>query len=1324
MRFLKKIFKYFFRTIGVVFLIAVLVICGILFYINTAHCRNFALSKLNKSIPGTVLIGDHDISMFKGCVELNDFHIKDELGKDITNFKRFFVNISILKLLLKTIRIEAIDLEKPNASIEIDNEGQINIAKAFISPSSKPEEKKEEPPSEGGAPLNIEIDNLNISDGDISFKTKDFESSLNDINILADAKILSQSGNLNFKIGNGNFKSNDINALLKGFSVTAKLDNGSIKEIKVKADSDLCKIDISGSIKDILTNPYLDITTSIKADISILKKIVNKEFSGEIYANITAKGSIENPDLNIALEYKGGSLAGNQVDKIELNLSMSQLIAKLNNLSVTRNDANIALKGTVDLRKAFQEKGLLSKEPNIEQISCDLNLKVLVSSLSSLVAGLGVDPFNGTKEISGEVYADINTKGLIKNPDLNIVFEYKGGSLAGNQVDKIVLDLSMSQLIAKLNNLSLTRNDANIVLNGTADLSKAFQEKGLLSKEPDIEQISCDLNLNVLISSLSSLLSGLGIDFLKGNVDLKAHLAGTVKQPELDTNLKAKELAFNDISIGDVLLEANINKSGEINISELTVNNKRSAITISGIIKALTDSFKPLEDPSFKLAVKGETIFIDDFIEQIKGNLSIIANLDGSLNNPYGKIKINGKGFDISGQQKIKSINLLANFEGEKITINPLKIAITEKEFIECTGWVSKNKEYNLALKSTNISLKSFDALKAQKDIDGNIFIDFSGISTFDNPKVNGKIVLSSLKVKDKALNDISFEIKLADYIAKLNGWADFKINGFFDIKQKDFGANVLFKETKLDHYFIIAGVPDFKGQIDGSVEVKGNVNEIDKVKVSLVLSSINILFKDKELLSSNDLQAYYFDKEVSIPGIMLELLKEGKIQVSGKGRIDGDANFSFKGRIPLSIATAFTDEVPDITGYLNFDGNLDGNITNPSIKTEIVLEKIGLTIPGIYQKLHDVNGNIKLTQDLVNIESLSGELDSGKFDIYGKITLENFMPSDVQINLKANSMPINVPDMLSILFNAGIKLSGTPDKSSIRGDIVLLEGNYYKDVSIDFLKIATEKKRQTAPPPSEITNPFLKNLRLDIAVKSRGAFIVDNNIADLTITPDVKISGKINNPIINGRANIDSGSITYQKKTFEVKKGVIDFLNPYKIEPTLDIKSETKIRDWIISLEIMGTPDALSFKLSSIPQEDDASILSLLLLGRTPKEFTKGDGGVSQSSEQMAAEMLVSTFGDDIKKNTGLDTIQLETKDTNGSNTNGNGSALDGMKITIGKQLSKRMSVKYSVESKDGEMVQTASSEYKLLENIMLNGFQNTTGVFGGKVVFRLEFR
>jgi len=61
---------------------------------------------------------------------------------------------------------------------------------------------------------------------------------------------------------------------------------------------------------------------------------------------------------------------------------------------------------------------------------------------------------------------------------------------------------------------------------------------------------------------------------------------------------------------------------------------------------------------------------------------------------------------------------------------------------------------------------------------------------------------------------------------------------------------------------------------------------------------------------------------------------------------------------------------------------------------------------------------------------------------------------------------------------------------------------------------------------------------------------------------------------------------------------------------------------------------------------------------------------------------------------------------------------------VTVGKQVTRRLTVKYALESNNQQMVQRAISEYRLLEHILASGFQDTAGQYGGELLFRIEFR
>jgi hypothetical protein len=51
-------------------------------------------------------------------------------------------------------------------------------------------------------------------------------------------------------------------------------------------------------------------------------------------------------------------------------------------------------------------------------------------------------------------------------------------------------------------------------------------------------------------------------------------------------------------------------------------------------------------------------------------------------------------------------------------------------------------------------------------------------------------------------------------------------------------------------------------------------------------------------------------------------------------------------------------------------------------------------------------------------------------------------------------------------------------------------------------------------------------------------------------------------------------------------------------------------------------------------------------------------------------------------------------------------------------------VTVKYDVQTKNAKVIRKVITEYKFLEKLIMNAFQDTEGNYGGGIQFRLEFR
>ncbi len=670
---------------------------------------------------------------------------------------------------------------------------------------------------------------------------------------------------------------------------------------------------------------------------------------------------------------------------------------------------------------------------------------------------------------------------------------------------------------------------------------------------------------------------------------------------------------------------------------------------------------------------------------------------------------------------------------------------------------IAKNQKDRMVFQNVNLTIKDANLLKQKarltcKISGGNIFG-----SRIDRMQL-------SCRLTDKCLtiNDLNLYIFAGRF--DLNGQVDFKkafangsISSHPDLNAISYKLSLRQKDTLLETMpFKESGL---KGSITSLIKLKGTGINPKTLTAETALE----LFASK--LSAGE--AFFpLDAHVKAQANM----EKGHVTVHQLDARAGKTHLKVAGDYDISslkVAADFKFNAPDLTevlsllginalGKMNIHGNVGGTVVAPIVDAQLQ----GKNLEFEQVKICDVNAKIKLSKGMLSLDHGKIRKHNSLLNISGTVRIRDPITRDIldnpglNIALKGDALFIEdfvegikgklilnghifghaahlqgrlnikgehimIPDTLETRLSAELDISGTPKKFLISGDIQMLEGKYYKDVHLNLIESLGKKSREEDLITSEIPCPFLKNMEFDITIRYREPFVIDNNMALLAIKPDFRIYGSVNQPLISGRAEVESGGTVYfQKKEFNVKKGVFDFINPYKIEPTIDMQSEVMVRKWTIFLNVFGTPDNLKFNFSSDPSEREEDIVSLLVSGKTTQELIARESDSSLSPGQMLADVLSETVQKQIKDATGLDVVKLEYTEAKEPEES------DEVKVFVGKELSRRVTVKYGVQTKNAKVIQQVITEYKFLEKLLMNTFQDTEGNFGGGLQFRFEFR
>jgi translocation and assembly module TamB len=1388
--------------------VVVVVFCSALVWIKSSQGLHWLQARINRSIPGKITVEKHRLSLVRPRLDLYRVVVHDSAGVALAGFDHLSMELDGWSLWRREIRLEHILLQAPWADLAVDEAAGVNLIAALVPPA--PAKETEAPaPDSAGLPFNVILESTQLNDGRFTFRSSDpaMHLEVNRLTLGADGNLMARSGNLELAADRVRFSSADIHPVPARIVLKAHLNGDKLNLPALDVTTGQTTLKLSGSVESLYTAPRVDSILRVESQLVELKTIFNLagNHSGSVKSNLTLKGAVADPDARLVLSVGDGRIAGQPLERGELSIDLQNRQVTVAKAALRLAEGAINLNGKIDLRKAFPN-GFLAPPSDTNAIAYVLTLDQNIPDLSPWLKpyiSIG-GKMNGRVSVSGN---GIRPSGI--SARLTIT-ESGHGLIAPGMKRPVDADVNLSARMER-GRISISRLNAStdgIELSGEGRFQ--MEDRMLAGK------------LYVAAADLSRVLAVVGMPSVKGACKTTLTVDGSLNRPQFSVDLATTNLKVDTYAIGDLMVNADMDHEGRLNLTTLNVKNRGSRIQGNGRLRLLPDSggidpqftntlvltvetlspgdfmastpvsgtfdgrlqvdgplgtltgalslngkalgtdgirignvdarlrlnagtvfvdrlhlhnqestlkaagsiqllaagtLRPIDDPSVDFTADSDHLDPGDFIDAASGDFTLTGMLKGSLEKPVGRLTLEGRQVNLAGQA-IETVSLDTRIEDQRLWLDRFIAAVAPGEQIEGGGSVGLDKTIDLQVTSTGVSSSRIQRLHDFFPGEGMLHLDATGKGSLANPDIDGHLTVSEMVINDGAIEDIHLAFSLHDMLASVTGNLNFGLDAACDLKKGDFDARLTFDRTETGSYFKAAGQPDFHGTLTGGVQAAGNIRDAANASAHIDLTAFHLQYKNISLIQSDRMVARLADQELNIPEFEVALLDSGRLRLKGDARVGGRLNMDIDGRIPLAAARIFSDELADAAGILSLKGKLAGDTADPQIDARIDLENIGMTVPGLVQKLHDLNGHIHLTPDIIRIEALSGLLDTGSFSLSGSITHEKFVPMQVDLSVDAKALPLEVPDTLAVLLNGDIQITGDHRNAAARGEIVLLEGVYYKDVKINLLQLATSRQRAVAPAAEPASIPYFERVDLNIAVSHRQPFVVQNNLAQLEISPELKIGGRLTRPIVSGRAQVKEGTVTFQKKTFEVTKGIIDFVNPYRTEAEIDIQSQTQIRTWQINLGIKGTPENLDITLTSQPAETDSDILSLILFGRTARELTAGEGGAQRTTGQIMAEMLADTFGADIKKTTGVDILQLET---NGS---GDGEDAAGVKVTVGKHLSDRMTVKYAVESKDGEVVQRAITEYKLLEHILVSGFQDNQGIYGSELVFRIEFR
>ncbi|NNF99588.1 MAG: AsmA family protein [Desulfobacteraceae bacterium] len=1323
---MKKIFRHIIIGSGIALLIMVIIGSAVPVWLKTSHFRRFCLERINASIPGTLRIGQHRVSLLKGRIDLVDLSLTAPSGSSPIKLDRLSIDIKYMPIWRKEYHFSQVLLDTPQIDLSRGESGSLVLMEAIRLNSPRPSPSAQ--PFTYGTPIPIVIEDFNCASGSVAFQDKTDAISVDatDINLNLSLDGLNTRFSGDLKTGRVTLIKNGTALPLDRISVAADVDGDTVDPVNVVIGAGRSELCVAGQIREISTKPLFDLDADLQADLADVRHLGFARFpaTGLLNAKLHLQGPLSDPATELVIEHRGGIVYDRKIDHARLEAGITDRRIWMRNLTVKMGHQAISGSGSVDVGSLFPN-GFIPFSPvpgeavyrfqlASGQSSLDLSgaldttgMAVRAQVAVHLPDAAEISHFAGLKGIHGSVSLNADISGILHHPTARF-------AVAGNKLQFAEYTLGNMEIHGELTSDGMLRIAQMELLNQDSMVSG----QGTIHLLSETYGLHPRMPLNFRMN-----MSGLDVkDFseqipMDGYFDGSVDITGDARTPVISASLTGTGMRLGPLPPTDGRTAFTLS-NGRLSLLDISLSHGRASVHGTGHIDLFQpDAFTLLEDPTFQFSLQGKQIDLGLLSGEITGELNFSAELEGPVSNPAGKVQLHGKSLDL-GYGKLDSLDLASVITEKKLFVESLKMALTPSDIINCTGWIAADRSMSLSVTTQHIDLNNIPQLGGKGISDWDLAFSIQAEGFLTDPDVKGSGSITHIMLRENPIPDVNFNLAFSNRTAVVNAVSNMDLHASYSLDKKDFRATLTMDRTRLNLFAAIGGRPDLDGEITGTMAVEGNMNRPADITAGMNLTHIDVRYKDKLMAGSRSVNVEIENKEFRIPPFEISVPDQGRLSISGNGRFDGPMNIEISGSIPLAVADPFVDEISGFNGNLSITASAGGTWPAPEVKADVKLEALGFTYAEGGQTIRNLNGRIAVSPKMIKFDQLHGDLDTGNFDATGTLSLLNLRPDRVNLVLHTHQVPVQVPDVMTLKLNTRLSLQGVPDNAHLTGNIDVVDAVYYKNVVLNLADALGKKERTTEAPGKPMELPYLSNTSLDLSIHSRNPVIVDNNMAYLEIRPDLRLVGTARRPVLNGRANVEMGEIYYRKKAFTVTRGVVDFVNPYKTEPLIDVKGRIQVRRWMITLAASGTPDNLKVRLSSDPPEADADILSLLLVGKTAGELSDtGNGGVI-STKQMMAQLIGSQLGDGVKDSTGLDILEVDTAPVAGEE------ASESVRVTVGKNLTERMTIKYSVVSKDGETNQRAISEYHFLDYILINGFQDTNGVYGGELIFRMEFR
>jgi translocation and assembly module TamB len=877
-------------------------------------------------------------------------------------------------------------------------------------------------------------------------------------------------------------------------------------------------------------------------------------------------------------------------------------------------------------------------------------------------------------------------------------------------------------------------------------------------------QISLDsANLQDLMPALflagrESEVAGLPFALEKGSLHFDGTVVGQLLNPHIQGNVALDRFRVHG-QLWDKLRSGISLSASELDFSSLAVDQGTLHATANGRIGLADWSVKENSPFHIEGQFKGEDLnAVSEFrkmrLPVSRGIASGSLDIRGALNAPSGSARVAVDDLDAYGE-RVTRIQIATTLAGDSLQITngrvqagPAIMSFSGTYEHVHDSW--REGQARVRIDSNGFPMAGFSTVrKYEPGVTGDFEIHAQAAAHITPDHIepirgDGRIVLRNIAVQGVKYGDVLISAATHGRTLDANFSGDLRTTQLNGTAQVQLISGTPVKgELRLGRMGIAtlsalvnsgrANPLPIRGFLQGGVTFEGPLQRPDEVRSTIRIEQVQL---SPTIAAEGTGQTKPSDLLFRNQGPIVLEASNGNAVIRSFQMVGQDTSLTLSGSIPYAgerHLNVRADGSLDLRAFELFDANvqcsgqsriaavIQGTRKNPAVTGTLEVKNGSFFLNDLPNGLSAVNGTVRFDSDRATIQKATARSGGGDLSLRGFVSFAGGGPLVYHLDANAENVRLRYAPGISVTASSGLRLAGTSKSSLLSGAIRVSRVAF--NPSADIGSLLT---RGAAPVPAATNqSDFIAGIQLDVRIESAPDLQVNTTLSqDVEAEISLRVHGTPDRPIVLGSISANQGDIKIFGTKYSINRGQVNFVNPVKIEPMLDLDLQTQARGITVDITISGTLSKLNINYRSDPPLQPKDIVALLTVGRTPDIASnmanvqaRNEPSTLQSGANTVLGQAISPASNRLSKLFGITNIKIDPF-VQGIITN-----TPQARLTVEQQMSRDITITY-VTNLSQTSEQIFRLEWALSRQYSVIALRDDNGEFGIDIQYKKRFK